>query len=525
MSFIFSLLSTVHTYAWNHPALTVLFCLLIPLILYLLANEYVRAASRIPGFPGPIGYPVVGNILQTRRNASEKYRQWSKQYGPVFQVQLGNIPVLVVNSASAAHQIFVANSHATNSRPMFYTFHSVVSATAGFTIGTSPYSESLKHRRKAAASALNRPAVQSYMPIVDLEIKEFVKDAFEFGSKGRVPIDPLPLIQRLSLNLSLTLNWGTRIDSVLDPLFAEITEVEEYISKFRSTTGNWQDYIPILRLNPFNHHSAVARDMRARRDVYINKLNEDLEHRMANNDFKPCIQANVLLDPDTQLTPIELKSISLSMVAGGLDTITTLVSWALPLLASRPDIQKNAYRAIRAMFQARDVLCDPNDDQKCVYVLALVRELLRLYTPLRLALPRVSSEDFYYENKRIPKGTVLFLNAWACNTDPEVWDDPEVFRPERFIDSRGTAIFTYGQGSRMCAGYLLGNRELYLLFMRLISAFEIKSDKYDDKFDTNPLTGISDPSSLVSTPQRYKIFLRPRNPAILEAALSSSSSS
>ncbi len=60
-------------------------------------------------------------------------------------------------------------------------------------------------------------------------------------------------------------------------------------------------------------------------------------------------------------------------------------------------------------------MCDELDDQKCPYVVALVKESLRYFTVLRLALPRASVKDVPYGACTIPKGSILFLNAWACN--------------------------------------------------------------------------------------------------------------
>jgi 3-hydroxyphenylacetate 6-hydroxylase len=253
----------------------------------------------------------------------------------------------------------------------------VLSDTAGTTIGTSPYSESLKRRRKGAASALNRPSVQTYIPHLDLESKDFIAELLEYGKEGTIGVDPMPMIQRLSLSLALTLNWGVRMDSQNDPLFHEITHVEEEVSRFRSTTGNLQDYVPLLRLNPFNFGSKKAREMRDRRDVYLQKLNRDLEHRMQKGTHKPCIQANVILDKDAKLNSEELTSISLTMLSGGLDTITTLLQWSIILLANRLDIQKKAWKEIAKLFPADQPLCDALDDQKCDYVVALVKECLR----------------------------------------------------------------------------------------------------------------------------------------------------
>lgn len=77
-------------------------------------------------------------------------------------------------------------------------------------------------------------------------------------------------------------------------------------------------------------------------------------------------------------------------------------------------------------------------------------------------------------------------------------------------------MFTYGLGYRMCAGSLLANRELYLVFIRLISAFKIVKH---DNVDFHPVSGNSDPTSLVAMPHRYKAKFVPRNEPALRAAI------
>ncbi|KAI4756293.1 hypothetical protein E4T52_11608 [Aureobasidium sp. EXF-3400] len=435
------------------------------------------------------------SIIPSDSPFNMQYREWSKIYGDVYQIQLGNIPVIVCNSAESARVLFGHFSQALSSRPVFYTFHKVLSNTAGTTIGTSPFSESLKRRRKGAASALNKPSVASYVDHLDVETLAFVKEGLEYGAAGTQSVDPMPMIQRLSLSLALTLNWGTRMGSRDDPLFHEITEVEEEISKFRSTSGNLQDYVPFLRLNPFSVGSKRAKEMRQRRDVYLTKLNKDLDDRMEKGTHKPCIQANVIQDKEAKLNKEELTSISLTMLSGGLDTVTTLVAWSIALLGQRPDIQEKAISEIRKMYGEDEILCAPEDDMK-------------YYTVLRLALPRATVKDITYEGKLIPAGTTVYLNAWACNMDPAVWKDAEVFRPERWIEQPDAPLFTYGVGYRMCAGSLLANRELYLVFMRMLSSFEIQKGT---EVETHPVKGSSDPTSLVCLPHRYEVKFRPRN--------------
>jgi len=98
--------------------------LLLP-FLYVILNEFIRASARVKGMKGPRGLPLIGNLAQIRVNAAEQYRIWSKKFGAVYQIQLGNIPVVVVNSAASAKVIFGQNAQALSSRPEFYTFHKV----------------------------------------------------------------------------------------------------------------------------------------------------------------------------------------------------------------------------------------------------------------------------------------------------------------------------------------------------------------------------------------------------------------
>jgi len=112
--------------AQAHTAVLVLATTILSLVTAFIVYESHRWSLRIHGFRGPRGVPIYGNLLQiSGRDAALQYQTWSKTYGPVVQVQLGNIPILVVNSAAAARQIFSGHQSATASRPEMYTFHKV----------------------------------------------------------------------------------------------------------------------------------------------------------------------------------------------------------------------------------------------------------------------------------------------------------------------------------------------------------------------------------------------------------------
>ncbi|GJC84611.1 3-hydroxyphenylacetate 6-hydroxylase [Colletotrichum liriopes] len=492
----------------HHPIEFLSKAFALAVIICFIVNEIFRLTARLPAWHGPKGLPIIGNLHQLGGNASQKYREWAMEFGPVYQVQLGNLPVLVVNTAAAAKVIFGNNSQATASRPELYTFHKIVANTAGTTIGTSPYNESLKRRRKGAASALNRPSIETYIPHLDLETRDFLKDALNYGNGGTLAVDPLPLVQRLSLSLAVTLNWGMRFPSHDDGLFKEITTVEGEISRTRSVTDNMQDYIPLLRFNPFSTGKRHAVEMRSRRDKYLSKLNGDLEKKIRNGNHEPCIQANVMLDEEAKLNNVELTSISLTMLSAGFETFTAVSTWGIAFLATHPEIQQKAFNAIRERYDEENPLCDAYDDQTVPYIRALVL--------LRLSLPRATNKEFIYEGKLVPKGTMVFLNSWACNMDAELWHDAEVFRPERWLENPEAPMFTYGIGYRMCAGTMLANRELYITFLRVLASFELSSTT---KIDADPITGAADLKNLIITPGNYTVTFMPRNEIALRRSL------
>lgn len=252
------------------------------------------------------------------------------------------------------------------------------------------------------------------MPYLDLEIKSFIRDLLDFGKMGTVPIDPLPMIQRTSLSLVTTINWGVRVASIKSELFREIVTVEEELNRTRSTIGNLADHIPLLRLSPFSRVTATSRSLRQRRDKYMAEFDKDVAHQVEEGlSSKPCVQASVIKYKEVELTSTELRSISLSMTSGWFETVANSVHWTIGHLALHPELQDKAYEQIRQ--SSGPGIPDVADDQKCAYILALAKESLRYFTVIPLALPRVSIKDIYYEGTLIPTGSTVYMNAWACN--------------------------------------------------------------------------------------------------------------
>lgn len=124
----YNLPSLLYSYSIAHPILALFALFPLALLGYVLLNEVVRYRARVPGMKGPPGLPLIGNLYSIRTNAAAQYKAWSKIYGDVYQVQMGNVPVVIVNSAKATRALWVGQSQALSSRPVTYTFHKVSKA-------------------------------------------------------------------------------------------------------------------------------------------------------------------------------------------------------------------------------------------------------------------------------------------------------------------------------------------------------------------------------------------------------------
>ena len=138
--------------------------------------------------------------------------------------------------------MLIDHSNQVIDRPTLYTFHGVVSSTqglrfpsskcidrVGFTIGSSPFDESCKKRRKAAATALAKPAMRKYLQMFDLETFCVIRD-YRTKAMAAEEFNPRPFLQRFALNTTLTLCYGIRMDDAYDKLLREIlcTDPQEY---------------------------------------------------------------------------------------------------------------------------------------------------------------------------------------------------------------------------------------------------------------------------------------------------------
>ena len=432
--------------------------------------------------------------------------------------------------------MLVGHQSAVIDRPTLYTFHGVISSTQGFTIGSSPWDTSCKNKRKAAGTALGRPAMKGYFDMFDLESYCIVRDLQRDSKGGAVEISVRPYIQRYALNTTLTLCYGIRMDSVYDEMLREILHVGSAISLLRSASENYQDYIPLLRYFPNNEKNRRSRELRDRRDRYLNFLLNKVRDMIEKGTDKPCISAAILKDQETKLTGVEVSSICLSLVSGGFETIPGTLTSCIGSL-STPEgqlFQDRAYEDIKHYYPDMKELWQSSfQEEKVPYVNAIVKEAARFYTVSAMSLPRKTITEIDWNGAKIPAKTMILINAQAANHDVDHFGPSGgIFNPERWLEdsslapnaapeeksSSGIQHFSFGAGSRACSGQIIASRLLYTALIRILSCYRIVASTNEppntDYVDYNQFK-----SALVAIPRDFKVKLIPREGVDVEELL------
>lgn len=463
--------------------------------------------------------------------------------------------------------MLIGHQSAVIDRPTLYTFHGIISSTQGFTIGSSPWDESCKNKRKASGQALGRAKIRDYFDMFDLESYCLIRDLVSDSGNGEKEIMVRPYIQRYALNTTLTLCYGIRMDSVYDSMLREILEVGSAISLLRSASENYQDYIPIMRYFPNNEKNRRSKELRDRRDKYLNSLLNQVREMIRKGTDKPCISAAILKDEETKLTGVEVSSICLSLVSGGFETIPgTLTSCIGSLSTPEGQIwQEKAFRDIKRIYpDVRDAWRNSFQSEEVPYVNAIIKEAARFYTVSAMSLPRKTVSDVVWDGAVIPKRTMVLINAQAANHGMASFPDatfplllPRLrmsriavlaytdnisdvdhfgptasqFNPERWLTSsspdspptekppQGLQHLSFGAGSRACSGQIIASRLLYTALIRLITSYKIVASE-EMPPNTDYVEYNQFKSALVAIPVDFKVKLVPRDgEGMLDACL------
>lgn len=160
------------------------------------------------------------------------------------------------------------------------------------------------------------------------------------------------------------------------------------------------------------------------------------------------------------------------MIFAGNVTLTRTLEWAMLNLLNHPEVLKKARIEIDTEI-GLDRLIDEPDCKNLPYLQCIISEIFRLYPAAPLLAPHRATDHCTVGGYDFPCGTTLIANVWAIHRDPDIWEEPEKFKPERFEkEGENKKLMPFGMGRRACPGSGLAQRVVSLALGSMIQCFE-----------------------------------------------------
>ncbi|PPQ77934.1 hypothetical protein CVT25_015409 [Psilocybe cyanescens] len=455
--------------------------------------KWYRLRELMP--PGPLGLPLIGNKYQLPAiKPWKKFAEWNKEYGPVTSIFLGSTPVIVLGTAQPAWDLLEKRSDIYSSRPRFVVAGEILSDNRrGLML---PNNDAWRRWRKILHSGFHSRQTESYNDIQSLESKVLLKQILD-EPKGYERH-----IQRFAASLAVSVTYGKRINSVDEWVVkANMEAMDLFLASISKRSLQW------FRREP---------EMRKKDDIhFLTHLLNDVKTRMANGTIPDCLAAQSLTSiKQLGMEEIELAYAVSSPFGAGIETSCSKLSGKSVAMLHWPEVQKKAREELD-MIISQDRMPDYEDKKSLPYIQAIVKETLR-WRPVAVlgGSPHAVTADDVYNGMFIPKGSTVYANMYGIMKDPEMFPDPETFRPERFLETTNPRLINFdlpfGFGRRACPGIHLALNSLFINISRILWAFDILPaiDEYGRQVlpDVNNYT-----NGFNSRPVSFECQLIPRN--------------
>eukprot|EP00253_Pinus_taeda_P000913 PITA_00913 len=438
-----------------------------------------RTYGRLP--PGPLGWPIVGNLLQLGNNPNESLFHLATKYGPLMSVSLGMKTTVVVSSPAMAKEVLKTHDQLLAGRtviqsvkPASHDKYSFVWAQYG------SHCRMLRRISNTELFSVNRLGTLQHLrrDQVLLTIQRILQEGIEGKS-----INIEDAMVHFSVNLLGNMAFGKDMFDSHSPAFEEF---KNSISNMMASLGtpNLADYFPFLqRLDP----QGVGHNTKICMERVFRILDKFMEDRLVkrgktmdgNDDAKDLL--DVLLDMrSNEFTVIHIRSYLTDIFGAGIDTTAKTMEWAMAELIRNPEKMKRAQAELDQVV-GRNRRVEESDTESLPYLCAVVKEAFRLHPVGPLLLPHKAVTACEIGGYLIPKDTQVIVNVWAIGRDPSIWNEPSKFVPERFMDSKMSSVdfkgqhfelLPFGSGRRMCVGLPLASRIIHLVLASLLHSFD-----------------------------------------------------
>uniref|UniRef100_A0A4W4EAR4 Cytochrome P450, family 1, subfamily B, polypeptide 1 n=1 Tax=Electrophorus electricus TaxID=8005 RepID=A0A4W4EAR4_ELEEL len=426
--------------------------------------------------PGPFPWPIIGNAAQLGNTPHIYFSKMARKYGDVFQIKLGSKPVVVLNG-DTIRQALITKGADFAGRPDFESFKCI---SEGRSMAFGNYSEHWKLHRKVAQTTLrtfstrNIHTKQTFENHVVSEVKELIHLFLRKTQKTKY-FPPHHYLVVSIANIMSAVCFGNRYS--YDNF--EFQQVVGRNDKFTKTVGAgsivdvmpWLQYFP----NPVKTLYGQFKELNIEFSEFIRA--KVVEHRKTiesniirdmTDAFIAALDRGLVGAPGVCLDKEYVTPTIGDIFGASQDTLSTAVQWIILVLVRYPDLQKRLQEEVDKVV-GRSRLPTIQDQPHLPYIMSLIYEVMRFTSFIPLTIPHCTTTDTSIKGYPIAKGTVVFINQWSLNHDPNKWDQPELFNPVRFLDNHGalnkdltSSVLIFSTGKRKCIGEELSKMLLFL---------------------------------------------------------------
>lgn len=454
--------------------------------LYFLYNIYlwVNNLYKFRTFRGPFPIPFLGNLHDPQAvNTIRHLGNLRKKFGSIFTFWSFNTPYIVVCEPSAARQILTD----TKSFPKGENYTVGFAYVFGQGLVTS---DSDKHRidRSRFSKYFVRTNIALYMNNINNKTKDMIQEiSAKHNNDSSFVHDMEHFFAPLAFRIFSSFCTGR-------DLYEGRRDEEARMCKVVSDASYMTAVSLFLRLPHWRHVLPWTKILDRLLDGMIPEIEQIIATRrqeMADGTWTgPEDPVSQMIQDN--LSKKDIIDHMITLLCAGHDTTAFFSAYIVYQLAHYPDVQEKLRTEINNSLGDKE---DPDADdlKEMVYMRKVMLEVLRHYAIIP-NLTRYSISDFEFKDLKItiPQGTNVLIPMCLLNRDPEVWERPAEFDPERFEGSEMSnarkGFFPFGYGSRVCIGNTLAQLEVGVFLCHLLRTYRFE---VDPTFKIKILSGIS----------------------------------
>jgi cytochrome P450 len=370
------------------------------------------------------------------------------RYGKRFTVRyLGQPPIVMISDPDEIKEVFTAPPDVLHPGEGARILEPVVGAHSVILLDEAPHLE----QRKLMLPAFHGERMQALAGLMQ-ELTE--REIYSWPRER--PIRLHPRVQRLTLEIILRAVFGLERGSQLD-------ELRDLLTRMLAYSESPFSLLPPLPgvLARFGPMAGLER-LRTRVDEMVFALIDERRRDGAEGVDVLAMLLAARHEDDTPMSHQELRDELITALVAGHETTASQLAWAFEQIASDDRVRGRLHAGV-----------DADEDE---YVVATINEVMRMRPVIPNAEPRLVKQPVTIGGVDYQPGVMLFAHAYLVHHDPDVYADPYVFMPERFLHaSPGTYTWIpFGGGRRRCLGASFAQLEMKIVLRELLARCDLR---------------------------------------------------